>query len=149
MNFTTSLTKIVQFFQYSNSKTNFSKIKLISDLENWHRKLKIASFDIPQSKSLTRYQKILKDVHLDAKSIEFLPASLWNSTTVTTLLINHGLGSRFCCWVLLRTTVKRLWIQISEYQKFHYIAKILLPFSKPWALSNSTAISNASSETQI
>ena len=39
------------------------------------------------------------------------------------------------------------WIQISECQK-HYIAKILLSFSKPWAVSNLTAIQFASSKIQ-
>ena len=39
-----SLIKGVHLIQYSNMKTNITKIKLILDLENWHQKQKIAAF---------------------------------------------------------------------------------------------------------
>ena len=36
--------KAVQLIQYSNKKTNFRKLKLISDLKIWHTILKNAVF---------------------------------------------------------------------------------------------------------
>ena len=36
--------KIALLTQISNKKTNFRKVKLVLDLENWHWELKIASF---------------------------------------------------------------------------------------------------------
>ena len=42
MKFTMSLIKLVLLIKHSNKKTNLKKIKLILDLEIWHRKLKVA-----------------------------------------------------------------------------------------------------------
>ena len=53
-----SLKEAANLIQYSNKKSNFSKIELILDHENWHNKLKIALFDSTESKSFRRYEKI-------------------------------------------------------------------------------------------
>jgi len=58
MKLTMSLIKGILLIQHSNEKTNIRKIKSILHLENRHRRLKIAFFDIPKSKGLKRYQII-------------------------------------------------------------------------------------------
>ena len=60
MKFTMSLGKVVLQIEFSDKKpeTNFRKIKLILDLENWHRKQnKKTDFYSPQSKVLKTHLK--------------------------------------------------------------------------------------------
>ena len=58
MKLTMLLIKVVHLIQYSNKKTNFRKIKLILDLENWSWKLKNAVFWQP---SIKRFYKVSKN----------------------------------------------------------------------------------------
>ena len=68
--------KVVNLIQYSKKKTNFRKIRLISNHENWYQILNQPFFDNPQSKGLTMYQKQVWDVHLDAKIYRISPETL-------------------------------------------------------------------------
>ena len=57
------------------------------------------SFTKSASSCLTSYKKILWGAHWNAKNYWNSPASLWNSTTVTTLLLVHSVnldGARIC-----------------------------------------------------
>ena len=68
--------------------TCFRKIKLISDLKHLHRKMKVARFFTAFNQSVFSWdmKKSFENVHLVLKKYWISSASLWNSTTVTTLM---------------------------------------------------------------
>ena len=81
-----SLIKVVCLIQYSEKKTNFRKIKLVLDIENWHRKLKNAIFDSLQFKVFIRYQKILWRYFFGGKNLLNVTCLTMKFITVITLL---------------------------------------------------------------
>ena len=66
-------------------------IKLIFGQKNNFETWKCPLFDCIQSSYFTRYQKSFEEAHLDAKIYQISSATLWNSTTVTTLVGNTQL----------------------------------------------------------